>query len=177
MAARRDGGHRARGDGWAIRLSPGLEQAGLGLDEDGGGVDLVPLGPEPAGPIGPAQALRGVVQLRYRDEQGLPDGQIRRALGHRNPVVGRGEADPLELAVDLGQDVGPREGGPALGDLADGHAGGVGEDLVGQVAGSQQRQVVAVRQPRYPGLRISSDVDARRAGATPRSSRRGGGAP
>ena len=118
----------------------------------------MPLGPEPAGPIGPTQALRGVVQLRYRDEQRLPDRQIRGALGHRNPVVGRGEADPLELAVDLGQDVGPRESGPALGDLVDGHAGGVGEDLVGQVAGSQQRQVVAFRQPRHPGLRISSDV-------------------
>ena len=140
-------------------VSPGLEQAGLGLDEGCGGVDLVPLGPEPAGPIGPAQALRGVVQLRCRDEQGLPERQIRRALGHRNAVVGRGEADPLELAVDLGQDVGPREGGPALGDLADGHAGGVGEDLVGQVPGAQQRQIVAVRQPRYPGLRISSDVE------------------
>ena len=35
-------------------LSPGIEQAGLGVDEDGGGVDLVALGPEPAGPIGPA---------------------------------------------------------------------------------------------------------------------------
>ena len=60
--------------------------------------------------------------------------------------------------MDLGQDVGPGEGGPAPGDLVDGHACGVGEDLVGQVAGSQQRQIVAVQQPRYPGLRISSDV-------------------
>jgi hypothetical protein len=39
----------------------------------------------------------------------------------------------LELAVELGQQVGPGEGGPALGHGPHGHCGSVVEDLVVQI--------------------------------------------
>ena len=65
----------------------------------------MPLGPEPAGPIGSAQALRREVQLRCRDEQRLPGGQVGGEFGHGNPFVWRGEADTVELAMNFSQDV------------------------------------------------------------------------
>ena len=165
-----------RCDGRTIDFSPGVEEAGLGVDEDGGGVDLVPLGPEPAGPIGPAQVLRREVQLRCRDEQRLPDGQVGGALGHGNPIFGRGEADAVELAVDLSQDVGPREGGPALGDLAD-------RDRWPRRRGSRRpsRWLGAAAGRCGPTAQLPRPQahfrrSARPVDATPRSSRRGGGA-
>ena len=99
-----------------------------------------------------------MVQLGCRDQEGLGQGQVRGALGHRDPLVWRGEADTVELAVHLGQDVGPGEGGPALGHALDRHAGGVGQDLIGQVAGAQEGQIVAIGQPGHPGVRLVSDV-------------------
>ena len=145
-----DRDHGAHGGGRTAHLAPGLEQAGLGLQERGRGVDLVALGPESAGPVGPAQPLGRVVQLGRRDEQRLGQGQVSGALGHGDPLLGRGEADTVELAVHLGQDVGPGEGGPALGHRLHRHAGGVGQDLVGQVAGVQEGQIVAIGQPGHP---------------------------
>ena len=137
---------------------PASSRRGFGFQEDGGGVDLVALGPEPAGPIGPAQTLRREVQLRCGDEQRLPGGQVGGALGHGNPIVRRGEADTVELAMDFSQDVGPGEGGPSLRDLADRDRCCVGEDLVGQVTGSEQRQVVAVGEASHPRVQLTSDV-------------------
>ena len=150
--------HNAHGGGGPAHLAPGLEQPGLGLQQRRGGVDLVALGPEPARSVGPAQTLGRVVQLGCRDQEGLGQGQVRGALGHRDPLVWRGEADTVELAVHLGQDVGPGEGGPALGHALDRHAGGVGQDLIGQVAGVQEGQIVAIGQPGHPGVRLVSDV-------------------
>jgi hypothetical protein len=43
-----------------------------------------------------------VVQLGCRDDQGLRGGEISAAIDHGDPVLGRGEAHPLELAVELG---------------------------------------------------------------------------
>ena len=150
--------HSAHGRGRTADLAPGLEQAGLGLQQGGGGVDLVALGPEPARPVGPAQPLGRVVQLGCRDQQRLGQSEVSRALGDGDPLVGRGEADPVQLAVHLGQDVGPAEGGPTFGHRLDRHAGGVGQDLIGQVAGVQERQVVAIRQSRDPGDLVVADV-------------------
>jgi hypothetical protein len=62
----------------------------------------VTLGPEPGGPICPPEPLGGVVQLWYRDEQRLRRSEISSAIDHGDPVLGRGEAHPLELAVELG---------------------------------------------------------------------------
>ena len=63
----------------------------------------------------------------------------------------RGEAHPVQLAVDLGQEVGPREGGSAFGHGLHRHAGRVGQDCVGQIAGVQQGQIVAIGQTGDPG--------------------------
>ena len=133
----RDGGHCARSDRGSAELTSGVEQASLGLQERGGGVDLVPFGPEPTRPIGPPQPLGSVVQFGCRDEQRLAESQVGRALGHGDPLVGRGEADPVELAVNLGQDIGSTERGPTFGHPFDGHTGRVGQDPVGQVTGVQ----------------------------------------
>ena len=111
----RHGRHGAHGDDRTVGLSTRLEQAGLGLQEGGRGVDLVTLGPESGRPIGPAEPFGRVVQLRRRDQKRLGQRQVRRPLGDGDPVLRGGEADPVELAVHLGQDVGPGEGGPALG--------------------------------------------------------------
>ncbi len=140
---------------------PGLEQAGLGLQEGGRGVDLVTLGPESARPIGPAKPFGRVVQLGRRDQKRLGQSQVRRALGDGDPVLGRGEADPVELAVHLGQDVGPGEGGPTLGHALHRHAGRVSQDAIGQVAGVQERKVVALCQFGDPGDLVVSDVALR----------------
>ena len=110
-------------------------------------------------------------------KQRLGQGQVGRALGDRDPLLGRGEADPVELAVHLGQDVGPGEGGPALGHVLHRHAGRVGQDSVGQIAGVQKRQVVAVRQSGDPGASGRLRRSSRPAGASLRSSRPGCGAP
>ena len=67
-------------------------------------------GPEPGGPIGPPEALGGVVQLGCGDEQGLRRGEISGSIDDGDAVFGRGKADPLELAMELGQEVGPGEG-------------------------------------------------------------------
>jgi hypothetical protein len=63
----------------------------------------------------PGATARGVVQLGRRDQKrlcqwpGLPCARRRRSARRG------GEANPVELAVHLGQDVGSAEGGPALG--------------------------------------------------------------
>ena len=103
------------------------------------------LGPEPGGPIGPPEPLGGVVQLGCRDEQGLRGGEISGAIDDGDPVFGRGKTDPLELAVELGQEVGPGEGGPALGHGPHGHAGRIVEDLVGQVAVVEEGKIISAR--------------------------------
>ncbi len=122
-----------RSDRGSAELTSGVEQASLGLQERGGGVDLVPFGPEPTRPIGPPQRFGSVVQFGCRDEQRLAESQLDRALGDGDPLVGRGEADAVELAVDLGQDVGSTERGPTFGHLFDGDTGRVGQDPVGEV--------------------------------------------
>ncbi len=91
-------------------------------------------------------------------EQRLGQSQVSRALGHGDPLVGRGETDPVQLAVHLGQDVGPAEGGPAFGHALHRHAGCVGQDAIGQVAGVQKRKIVAVRQSRDPRDLVVADV-------------------
>ena len=48
QVGRGDRRHNAHGGGGPAHLAPGLEQPGLGLQQGGGGVDLVALGPEPA---------------------------------------------------------------------------------------------------------------------------------
>jgi hypothetical protein len=49
----------------------------------------------------------------------------------------------LELAVELRQEVGPGEGGPALSHRPHGHARRVVEDLVGQVAHAQEGKIIS----------------------------------
>ena len=48
-----------------------------------------------------------------------------------DPLVGRGETDPVQLAVHLGQDVGPAECGPTFSDALHRHARCVGQDAIG----------------------------------------------
>ena len=79
-------------------------------------------------------------------------------LGDGDPLVGRGETDPVQLAVHLGQDVGPGERGPTFSHRPHRHAGGVGQDLVGQVAGVEKWKVVAIRQSRHPRDLVVADV-------------------
>ena len=145
-----DDGHRARSDGRSADLASGIEQACFGLQEGGRGVDLMAFGPEPARPVRPPQPFRCVVQFGGRDEQRLAESQVGSAFGHEDPLCGRREADPVELAMSLGQNVGPTERGPTFGDLFHGHTGCVGQDAVGQVAGAQKREIVAVCQSGDP---------------------------
>jgi hypothetical protein len=135
----RHGRHGAHRDDRATRLSTCLEQAGLGLEQCGRGVDLVTLGTESARPIGPAEPFGCVVQFRCRDQKRPGQRQIGRPLGDGDPVLRGGEANSLELAVHLGQDVGPGEGGPALRHTVDRHAGRVFQNPIRQVAGVQER--------------------------------------
>ena len=79
--------------------------------------------------------------------------------------------------MHLGQEVGPGEGGPALGHGLHRHAGRVGQDAVGQISGVKQRQVVAVREASDPGASVALRRSARPVGARRRSSRPGCGAP
>ena len=85
------------------------------------------------------------MQLGCRDDQGLCGGEISGAIDDGDPVFGRGKTDPLELAMELGQEIGPGEGGPALGYGPHGHAGRVSQDLVGQVTDAQKGKVISLR--------------------------------
>ena len=88
-------------------------------------------------------------------------GEISGAIDDGDPVLGRGKADPLELAVELGQEVGPGEGGPALGHGPHGHAGRVVEDLVGQVAVVEEGKIISARQLGHPRALLGADVALR----------------
>ena len=93
-------------------------------------------------------------------------GQVSRAFGHGDPVFWRGEANPVQLAVHLGQDVGSGEGGPSFGHGLHRDGGRIGQDAVGQVAGcatAAGRCDRRVRRPKSPGRFRRS---ARPAGAT-----------
>ena len=61
----------------------------------------------------------------------------------RRSAGGGGETYTVKLTVDLGGDVGPGERGPGVGHLAGGDPCDVGQDVVGQIARAQERQVVA----------------------------------
>ena len=116
------------------------------------------LRPESACSIAPAQVLWGVVQLGGGDQERLRGGQVGGAFGHRDPVLWRGEANSVQLAVDLGQEVGPREGGAAFGHGLHRHAGRIGQDCVGQIAGAQQGQIIAIGETGNPRALVTSDV-------------------
>ncbi len=133
-----DRGDGRRGDGRAAEWRPASRSRASASSRRGGGVDLVASGPEPGGPVGPAEAGRGVMQLGGGEQQRLAEGEVGGPLGHGDPLVGGGEADPVELAVDLGEHVGPGERGPPLGHPARRPPGDVGEDLVGQVDGRRR---------------------------------------
>ena len=167
--------HGALRDGRPAYLTSGVEQPALGLQEGGRGVDLVALRPESACSIAPAQLLWRVVQLGGGDQKRLRGGQVSCAFGHRDPVLWRGEANSVQLAVDLGQEVGPREGGAAFGHGLHRHAGRIGQDCVGQIAGAQQGQIIAIGETGDPGAVGRFRRSARPAGATGRSSRPGCG--
>jgi len=91
-----------------------------------------------------------VRQLRRADEQDLVQGKTDGALDDGHPVICGGESDAMDLSQHLREDVGAGECRALLGDDVDGDDTYLGEHLVGEVVGAQQRQVVAVPQRRDP---------------------------
>ena len=79
------GGHRGRGGGRTVHLAPGIEQAGLGVEQCRGGVDLVALGPEPAASRRPGAGARACGAARAPrstatgPERGQPCARPRRS--------------------------------------------------------------------------------------------------
>jgi hypothetical protein len=69
-------------------------------------------------------------------------------LGDGHAIVRRGEADPVQQPVSLGQKVLTTVGGMVLGDGRDHYLSSVVEDRLGQVAVVQERQVVAAGEAR-----------------------------
>ena len=65
------------------------------------------------------------------------DGELGDVLGDSHPVVGRGEAHPVQHAVGLGQKVLAPVGGMVLGDGGDDGFGGIGEDRLAEVVASE----------------------------------------
>jgi len=64
-------------------------------------------GPEAADPVGASGPFWGVMQLGCGHHERRSEGQVGGPLRDSDTVVGGYEADPVELAADLGCDVGP----------------------------------------------------------------------
>ena len=133
----------------------------------------MPFGPEPTRPIGPPQRFGSVVQFGCRDGAAIGREPGRPCAADGDAVVGRGEADPVELAVDLGQEIGSTEGGPTFGHPFDGDTGR-------RPTESRRRghpcAVVAGRcgpPVRRPMRSVRRRCRLRRVGASPLSSRPG----
>ena len=112
---------------------PAARQAGLGVEEFLGGVDLAVAGAQHARPVRAAQMLRRVQGLGRGEHDRAIRGQGGGPLGHGDAVGRGGEPDPVQLPVRLGEQVGPGERGPLVRDLHHHQRGGVGEDPVLQV--------------------------------------------
>ena len=132
-------------------LSPGFEEAIFGLEEDLCGVDEVVPRLKARGPVWAEVTLRGVVHRRRCEHDRSGDGEVGDVLGDGHAIIGRGEADPVQHPVSLGQKVLATVGGMVLGHGRDHRLSGIVEDRLGEVAGVQQRQVVAAGKARDPG--------------------------
>jgi len=99
---------------------------------------------------------RGVRQLGRADPQRLPHRHVTGPLCHGHPVIRAGEPDPVELAQHLSEDVRAGERGTLASHRVHRDLRRLGEHLVGQVTGSQQRQVVAVCQGSHPCDRVAA---------------------
>ena len=84
-----------------------------------------------------------MAERRRGEDQGAGDGEVGDATGDRHPLGRRGKAHPVQHPVRLGEQVEPPEGGAPAGDLGDDCVRRIGEDLVGEVGGAKEREVVA----------------------------------
>ena len=100
-------GDRGGIDGRAGEVAAGVEEAGFGVEEAAGRVDDVVSGPEAAGPVRAPEPLGGVMQLGCGHLERRAEGEVDGPFRDGDPVVGGGEADPVELAVDLGDECWP----------------------------------------------------------------------
>ena len=113
-------------------LSPGFEEAIFGLEEDLGGVDEVVPRLKARGPVRADVTLRGVVHRRRSEHDRSGDGEVGDVLGDGHAVIGRGEADPVQQPVSLGQKVLATVGGMVLGHGRDHRLSGIVEDRLGR---------------------------------------------